>query len=346
MQTDFLTQLDPGTATRVMDGALGSQSYDLQASTRDLGLGENLFVNFLAQIGVAGDPGLKVELQVLALPFDPAGRKTATVTFDFTGGAAEDICLWTAHGLNVGDPFRFTGGTPPTGLEASHTYYVIPLNANAFQVASTRENAFDGVEVEFTSDGSGTITGTGFATGFGSTVTADFTGGTVEDMINWTAHGLTVGCAVRLTTGDSGVIPTGLVEDETYFVTNPSTDYFQLAASYEDALAGTVKEFTSDSTATVYCEFMPTVVGTSGKIPKELLLIGAVVPVRVGPIHIMAGGGDAWLKSHTDRWLVTRILQSTPSGGLVSVTSCTFRDELIHGHQDGATFYASGFTLA
>ena len=78
-----------------------------------------------------------------------------TVTFDFTGGAAEDIVLWTGHTLSVGDTVYFTTtGALPAEISASTTYYVVTDSANYFQISATRGGAI----LEFTDDGSATTT--------------------------------------------------------------------------------------------------------------------------------------------------------------------------------------------
>lgn len=81
---------------------------------------------------------------------------TATVTFDETGGAAEDIVLYTAHPFSNWDKIYFTnsGGALPTGLSVSTSYYVRDSSANYFKVAAT----VGGAAIEITGDGTGTTT--------------------------------------------------------------------------------------------------------------------------------------------------------------------------------------------
>lgn len=80
-----------------------------------------------------------------------AGRPTSTITFD----SFFDTVQWTAHGRSDGDVFSFSGGTAPTGLSPQTPYYMVNAAANTFQLALTP----DGAPIDFTSDGSGTITG-------------------------------------------------------------------------------------------------------------------------------------------------------------------------------------------
>ena len=76
---------------------------------------------------------------------------SATVTF--TNGT--DVVNWTSTPAVDGDMFSFSGGTAPTGLANFTTYYVRDKAANSFKLASTP----GGAAINFTTDGSGTITG-------------------------------------------------------------------------------------------------------------------------------------------------------------------------------------------
>lgn len=88
-----------------------------------------------------------------------ANPKNSTVTFDNT----TDTVTWTTHLLEGGAPVRFTTtGSMPTGLTASTTYYVTygTVSSNTFQLSTTLINAYNGVAINFTTNGSGTHTGT------------------------------------------------------------------------------------------------------------------------------------------------------------------------------------------
>jgi hypothetical protein len=75
--------------------------------------------------------------------FDPAGQNTN----------------YTALPVN----FTTTGGLP-TGLTVGVTYYIIPIDANTYNVATTPANAFAGTKVNTSSAGSGTHTAIGSVT--------------------------------------------------------------------------------------------------------------------------------------------------------------------------------------
>jgi hypothetical protein len=81
-------------------------------------------------------------------------RSAATVTF--TSGT--DVVNWAAHGLAAGEPFLFSNGggaVVPTGLVFDTVYYVVNPAAGTFQIATT----VGGTPINFTTDGSGTMTG-------------------------------------------------------------------------------------------------------------------------------------------------------------------------------------------
>jgi len=81
---------------------------------------------------------------------------TATVTFDYTGGAAEDIVEYVAHPFSNWDKIYFTnsGGALPAELTVSTAYYVRDASTDYFKVAAT----VGGAAVAFTDDGAGTST--------------------------------------------------------------------------------------------------------------------------------------------------------------------------------------------
>lgn len=341
---DIFQKLDSGTSQFLLP-RFTTDGYDLSAARAGLGEGEPIFGNFIVTEALAGNTGLHAELQLVALCSSPDGQVSATVTFDDTGGVAEDIVSWTAHGLKTGDLFRFTTtGTKPTNLTTGAIYYVIEVNANAFQIASSYENALDGTEINFGSDGSGTHTGFGIHNNLSQVVTFDFTGGAVEDLVSWVGHGLLPGTPIRFTTGDSGAMPTGLTEDQTYFVTNVATDYFQVAATLREAMAGTRVEFTSDGTAVLNASVYPAVVGTSGPIPKELLAAGTRVPVRLNFPVIMGSDGNHQVP--IGRYLYGRVEYSIPGGGTINVTAGKFRVDLVPGAQGNQAYYPSGFSVS
>lgn len=76
-------------------------------------------------------------------------------------------------------------------------------------------------------------------------------------VITKSTHGLTLGTAVYFTT--TGALPTGLLPDTIYYVTNPTTNDFNLSTTYANAIAGT-KINTSGSQSGTHTLFSTTVV--------------------------------------------------------------------------------------
>jgi hypothetical protein len=85
--------------------------------------------------------------------------------------ATPAVVTLTAHGLLTGDRVRFTtDGALPTGITAGTDYYVIKVTDNTFNIATTYENAFNGVKVATTGTQSGTHTLFYYPVSFGSTI--------------------------------------------------------------------------------------------------------------------------------------------------------------------------------
>jgi hypothetical protein len=79
------------------------------------------------------------------------------VTFDNTTDKVNHV----AHGYQTGDgagQFTNSGGALPTGIAAVTDYYVIRIDADNFQIATSRANALAGTFVNFTTNGTGVNT--------------------------------------------------------------------------------------------------------------------------------------------------------------------------------------------
>lgn len=84
----------------------------------------------------------------------PNESSTVTITI-----AAPGVISWTAHGLGLGSSvFLTTTGALPTGLSANTQYWVIPVNANSFELATSIANAIAGTAINTTGTQSGTQT--------------------------------------------------------------------------------------------------------------------------------------------------------------------------------------------
>ncbi len=90
------------------------------------------------------------------------GQLLAFTDFTFTADNTTDQLTKTAHGLETGDgPVRTSnsGGALPGGLTAGTDYWVIKIDANNFKLAiSSDANAFAGIAIDITSNGTGTQT--------------------------------------------------------------------------------------------------------------------------------------------------------------------------------------------
>jgi hypothetical protein len=173
------------------------------------------------------------------------GSPTSTVTITI---ATPAVFTWAANGLALDTPIVFsTTGALPTGIVAGTTYYVrTRLTANTFTVS----DAIGGRAITTSGSQSGTHTAVAkvhriyeAAIGQKATVTADST----ADTITYTAHGLTADTRVVFTT--TGTLPSPLVAGTTYYVKNPTTDTFQLAA----AAGGAAINMTTTGTGVQTC---------------------------------------------------------------------------------------------
>lgn len=110
---------------------------------------------------IQNDSGGESDSELIGFPAgtgeDPSNLALATsdagtvCTFDFTGGAAEDIVKDVAHGLSNGDEIYFSnsGGALPAEIDGFKSFYVINKEDDYFQISET----VGGSVFEFTDDG-------------------------------------------------------------------------------------------------------------------------------------------------------------------------------------------------
>lgn len=81
----------------------------------------------------------------------------STTFTDSSVNVSSDTISITNHGYSASDRVNFQnfGGALPTGISANTDYYAIPTSKNAFKIATTVQNAFDGVAVDITSASGG-----------------------------------------------------------------------------------------------------------------------------------------------------------------------------------------------
>lgn len=88
---------------------------------------------------------------------------TATIT-----NATPAVVTLSSHGLQTGDQvYLTTTGSLPTGLTANTLYYAVRIDANTFNLATSRANAYAATKIATSSAGSGTHTVNDCAYGLG-----------------------------------------------------------------------------------------------------------------------------------------------------------------------------------
>jgi hypothetical protein len=73
---------------------------------------------------------------------------------------ASDALFQPMHGLAVADPVRLqvnVGGVLPAPLNATTVYYAIPVDGDSTKLATTAQNATDGVAIDLTTAGAGVL---------------------------------------------------------------------------------------------------------------------------------------------------------------------------------------------
>lgn len=153
------------------------------------------------------------------------------------------------HGLLAGDgPIGVsTSVALPTPLVGAANYYAVPVDADHLQLATSRANALAGIYVEILDAGSGTHSLDAQTAIHADTETLtfaeDFDGTQFND--GW----ITFAGPQDLTYGDgplrattTGTLPDGLTAGTDYWIavgTGRNSDYYPLATSFADAVAGT-----------------------------------------------------------------------------------------------------------
>lgn len=88
-------------------------------------------------------------------------RRALVVADDTFTAASDDICTAVAHGLQTGDgPIRLTTSAAdlPLNLLTATDYWIIKLDADTFNLASSLANAYAGTAVDIADAGTGTHT--------------------------------------------------------------------------------------------------------------------------------------------------------------------------------------------
>lgn len=141
-----------GEPTNAAEGQAGQiDSYQDGVGSRTLTLAWCYQTAGGAAIGLSTG---KYALDVLPYTVNVAKSSTITVTI-----ATPGVVSWTAHGLTGGQKIQLaTTGALPTGLVANTTYWVIPVDANSFRLATSLANAQAGTAIATTGTQSGVHT--------------------------------------------------------------------------------------------------------------------------------------------------------------------------------------------
>lgn len=201
------------------------------------------------------------------------GSGTHALTITSLNFATDTITL-PNHGYLQGELIEYDskGNDAVGGLTTATPYYVIFVDGDNIKLATTPENAQDGIAVDITSAGTGvhsfrslskTPDGiykidsvptsksfTVLAAGNVPLLQKSFNPRTTlninENAFNVESHGFITGTKVTYSQGASATDISGLVDGTDYYVIGINKDYFRLAATAEDAAAGiplTVSDF-------------------------------------------------------------------------------------------------------
>jgi len=231
----------------------------------------------------------------------PVRLRYATGTITFTG----IITNTTAYSFYIQDNLFSNGelmrltttGSVPSGLTAGNSYYVIVINGNRFQLASSASNASNGTEIQFSSKGSGIQTFENTTADFG-TVDGSYTTtraisetelevtipfkipptvkqfdsaaaiDTTNHVVNITNHFYSTGTRIIYNNAGNSDIG-GISHNTDYYAVLVDNNHFKLAPTLADALAGT-NLLTFSSTSSGIHEFI------SGNLSGEVTGTGSI----------------------------------------------------------------------
>ena len=271
----FLTvNVDENTLYIPSHGLVSGQSVIYTTNGGDpvggLSEGENYFVERIddSTIRLFSDAALQ---NVVNLTTEGTGTHAlfiASINFD------TNTITVPQHGFLQGELVEYDsrGQTVIAGLETNQTYYVIFVDGDNIRLATTAENADAGIAINLqdspagigrhsltslsqTPDGIYTITSVPtddtftvaargqvpvLVKGFNPRSTVDLE----RDAFFFPSHGFITGTKVFYEHGPAGVEVGGLQDDTEYFVVVINNDYFRLAETLDDALAGIKIELT------------------------------------------------------------------------------------------------------
>lgn len=163
--TDAVARLNAGSVTAAIDraGTLPNGLGIADIGPTDLELAVDITTSV-----TSGTAGATLDFRLVSLHVNPtkltssSGRPLtiASVAGDIADAdpAIADAFTVTAHGLPLGTPIFFSSIVNITGITASTVYFVVPVSANTFHIATTMANALAGTIVDLTgADGTVTV---------------------------------------------------------------------------------------------------------------------------------------------------------------------------------------------
>jgi hypothetical protein len=186
-----------------------------------------------------------------AIDLTTAGTGTLTVTNYLPDvDVSQNKIHLASHGLTTGQIVRIgSNGNVPAGLQANTNYYVIASDADHIKLATSDANAQAGTGIDITSAGIGPITLTGYKPDIN----------TATDALHFSAHGLTTGQRVRVSS--EGTLAGGLSANTDYYAIIVDADHIKFATSAANAQAGIAVDVTSEGigklSLTSYKEGLP-----------------------------------------------------------------------------------------
>lgn len=159
MKTDILNLFEDGTAMATFTATALSTSWMDREAAFEIGSANGaLHALVTVTVAAAGGAGDTVEFQVVAQPQTTLAALSTDQTVNTPVFASNWFTTVAAHGHDTGTPVVMTGADLPLGINANQVYFIISVDANTFQLASTFANALAGTAVTFSDNGTGTQT--------------------------------------------------------------------------------------------------------------------------------------------------------------------------------------------
>jgi len=174
---------------------------------------------------------------VVGANYTAAFSLLAFTNFTFTADSTTDHLTATAHGLNTGDgPVQVSnsGGGLPGGLATSTNYWVIKIDANTFELATSLANALAGTQIDITTNGTGTQTVLHQTTTASPSLALTITGNLAGNWFSLEIKNFTL-LSNKITHADPGIATTlaaiRAIDDDWYWLVMPWPSHAQVLAT-------------------------------------------------------------------------------------------------------------------